>query len=74
MPVETISVDADLKARLADLARQAGQDVDHFVEALLRRAADSGVRFERGVPVFPHRVGAPPLSVDVVDRLLNGPE
>ena len=33
----TITVDAELKARLGELARQAGQDVDGFVEGLLRR-------------------------------------
>lgn len=68
----TITVDATLKARLAELARQAGQDVDEFVEALLRRVADANVRFERGVPVFPRRTGAPTLTVEDVDRLANG--
>ena len=51
MPNATISVDATLKARLADLASQTGQQVDEFVEALLRRIAEADVRFERGVPV-----------------------
>ena len=35
----TISLDAGLKARLADLASQTGQHVDEFVEGLLRRIA-----------------------------------
>lgn len=74
MPVETITVDANLKARLAELARQAGQEVDAFAENLLRRVADSDVHFERGVPVFPRRPDAPKLTVEDVDRLLNGPE
>lgn len=51
----TITVDAALKGRLVELARQAGQEVDEFVEALLRRIADADVRFERGVPTFPRR-------------------
>jgi hypothetical protein len=68
----TITVDSNLKARLAELARQAGQEVDEFVGALLRRVADSDVRFERGVPTFPRRPGAPTLSVDDVDRLTAG--
>jgi hypothetical protein len=68
----TITVDSMLKARLVELARQAGQDVDEFVGALLRRVADTDVRFERGVPTFPRRPGAPTLSVDEVDRLANG--
>ena len=72
MPDATITVDAVLKDRLADLAGQVGQPVDAFVEALLRRIAESDVRFERGVPVFPRRPGAPTLSVDDVDRLLSG--
>ena len=37
MPNATITVDAGLKERLADLADQTGQRVDEFVEALLRR-------------------------------------
>ena len=73
MPNATISVDAALKVRLADLAGQTGQRVDEFVEALLRRIADADVRFERGVPVFPRRPGAPTLSVEDVDRLADGP-
>lgn len=68
----TITVDSNLKARLTELARQAGQDVDAFVGALLQRVADADVRFERGVPTFPQRPGAPTLSVDDVDRLANG--
>lgn len=74
MLVATFTVDADLKARLAELAHQAGQEVDTFVENVLRRVADSDVHFERGVPVFPRRSGAPKLTVEDVDRLLNGPE
>ncbi len=72
MPKTTINVDAALKERLAELAGQTGQHVDEFVEALLRRIADADVRFERGVPVFPRRPGAPTLSVEDVDRLAEG--
>ena len=72
MPNATISVDAALKERLADLAARTGQRVDEFVETLLRRIADADVRFERGVPVFPRRPGAPTLSVEDVDRLAAG--
>ena len=52
MPNATITVDAALKERLAELASQSGQRVDEFVEALLRRIANADVRFDRGVPVF----------------------
>jgi len=68
----TITVDAALKDRLADLASKTGQRVDEFVEALLRRVAEADVRFERGVPVFPRRPGAPTLTVADVDRLTDG--
>jgi len=74
MPTATITIDGALKARLADLAHQTGQDVDTFVEALLRRMADADIRFEHGVPVFPPRPGAPVLTVEDVDRLANGDE
>jgi len=72
MPNATISVDAALKERLAALAGQAGQRVDEFVEALLRRIADAEVRFEKGVPVLPRRPGAPTLSTEDVNRLADG--
>ena len=74
MPTTTITVDAEIKARLADLAHQAGQEVDQFAEALLRRVAEADVRFKRGVPVFPRRPGAPVLKVEDVDRLLDQSE
>ena len=72
MPNATITVDAALKERLADLAVQTGQPVDAFVETLLRRIAEADVRFDRGVPVLPRRLGAPTLSIDDVDRLADG--
>ena len=68
----TINMDAGLKERLANLAGQMGQEVDEFVEALLRRVAQADVRFKRGVPVFPRRPGAPTLTVEDVDRLADG--
>ena len=72
MPTTTITLDAALKARLANLASQTGQQVDEFVEALLRRVAEADVRFDRGVPVFHPRPGAPALTVEDVDRLVDG--
>ncbi|HVW08334.1 MAG TPA: hypothetical protein VG672_17135 [Bryobacteraceae bacterium] len=69
MPTATIMLDATLKARLEDLASQAGQKVDDFVEALLRRIAEADVRFDRGVPVFRSRPGAPIVTVQDVNRL-----
>ncbi len=71
MPDTTITVDAALKERLSDLASQTGPRVDDFVAALLRRIAEADVRFERGVPVFPRRPGAPTLTVEDVDRLAD---
>jgi hypothetical protein len=72
MPNATITVDAALKERLVDIAGKTGQSVDEFVEALLRRIASTDVDFDRGVPVFPPRPGAPTLTVEDVDRLADG--
>jgi hypothetical protein len=74
MPTATITVDSTVKARLADLADQTGQNVDEFVEALLRRIADADIHFDRGVPVFPPQPGAPVLTVEDVDRIANRDE
>ena len=74
MPTATITVDAALKARLTYLAAQAGQRVDDFAAALLRRVADADIHFDRGVPVFPPQPDAPTLTVDEVDRLAFGDE
>ena len=72
-PTASIIVDAALKARLTDLARQAGQEVDEFVGALLRRVAEADVRFERGLPAFPRRAGAPVLKLrmSIVSRTVR---
>ena len=72
MPTATITVDAALKARLTDLANATGQGVDDFVGALLRRVAEADIRFDRGVPVFRPRPGAPVLTVEDIDRMANG--
>lgn len=72
MPNATISLDANLKAQLAHLASQTGQQVDEFVEGLLRRIAEADVHFDRGVPVFPRRPHAPTLSVEDIDHLSDG--
>jgi hypothetical protein len=74
MPTATITLDATLKARLADLASQTGQRVDNFVEASLRRVAEADVRFDRGVPVLRPRPGAPILTIEDVERLTHGDE
>jgi|GEM_PF-1576379 len=74
MPTATITIDSAVKARVAELADETGQSVDDFVETLLRRIADADIHFERGVPVFPPRPGAPLLTVGEVDRLANGEE
>ena len=68
----TITVDAGLKERLANLASESGQPVDAFIETLLRRFAGLDVRVELVVPVFPPRPQAPTLTVDDVDRLAAG--
>jgi len=65
--IEKLVFIAQIERGIAEL--DAGQGVDEFVEALLRRFAESDVRFERGVPVFPRRPGAPTLSIEDVDRL-----
>ena len=72
MPKATISVDAALLERLANLAGQTGQGVDEFAEAVLRRIASGDVRFERGVPVFSPRPSAPVLTAEDVERLAHG--
>jgi hypothetical protein len=68
----TITLDETLAARVATLAAEAGQTVDEFVERLLRGLVDSDVHIEDGLPIFRMPAGAPPLTVEEVDRLLHG--
>lgn len=44
-----ITVDAVLKARIADLSSQAGQDVDEFVGSLRRRVAEATALSKRRI-------------------------
>ncbi|MEA2413890.1 MAG: hypothetical protein QOI58_547, partial [Thermoanaerobaculia bacterium] len=74
MPIADIRRNNALKVRLTDLANRAGQGVDEFVEAFLRRVADADIRFDRGVPMFPPCPSAPVLTVEEVDRLAYGDE
>ena len=68
--IEKLVLVARIERGLAAL--DASQGVDDSVEALLRRSMSGDVHFERGVPVFPRRPGAPTLTVEEVDRLANG--
>jgi hypothetical protein len=68
----TITLDEALGARVAVLAAEAGQSVEEFVERLLRGLVDGDVHIEDGLPVFRMPPGAPPLTVEEVDRLLHG--
>jgi predicted transcriptional regulator len=47
----TISIDAELMARLTELANRAEQSVDAFVERIFSRVAGADMCVERGVPV-----------------------
>jgi hypothetical protein len=67
--VQLLRPNSTLKNRLEGLAGQTGRTVDDFAEALLRRIAEADVRFDRGVPAFPPRPGAPILTVKDVDGL-----
>jgi hypothetical protein len=70
----TITLDETLAVRVAALAGEAGQSVDEFVERLLRGLVDGDVHIEDGLPVLRMPAGAPPLTVEDVDRLLHGDE
>lgn len=66
-----LTVDASLKARLADLARQAGQDVDEFVEACCVESPPPMSDLTAACPRSPDVPGAPTLRVEDVRRLLE---
>lgn len=68
--IEKLVFIAQIERGIAELDR--GMGVDDSVEALLRRITDADLPFERSVPVFPRRPGAPTLTIDDVDRLANG--
>ena len=63
--IEKLAFVARIQRAIATL--DAGRDVPH--DEALRRIASADVRFDRGVPVFPPRRGAPVLTIEDVDRL-----
>lgn len=67
----TITLSDDLMARLKSLADDAGEPVEAVVESLLEDLV-AHVGFERKLPVLRVPPGTPPLTVEEVNRVLNG--
>jgi hypothetical protein len=68
----TITLEKGLAARVAEQAREAGQPIDSFVEAVLRAVVDD-IRWEGRWPVLRVPADAAEVTVEDVDRLLNEP-
>jgi hypothetical protein len=66
--IEKLVFVARIQRAIAKL--DAGRDVPY--DEALRRIACADVRFDRGVPVFPPRRGAPVLTIEDVNRLAHG--
>jgi hypothetical protein len=68
----TVTLDEALAAGVAVLAAEAGQTLQEFVDRLLRGLVDGEVHIDDGLPVFRMPPGAPPLTVEDVNRLMHG--
>ena len=67
---DVASVERQQLARIGQRATVAPAQLSTAI--VIARIANADVRFDRGVPVFPRRPGAPTLSVEDVDRLADG--
>lgn len=67
----SITLNDSLAERVATLAAEAGQPVDVFIEHLLQGLVDADIELRDGIPLFRMPAGAPVLTSEDVDRLLN---
>ncbi|MBB5208959.1 CopG family transcriptional regulator [Chiayiivirga flava] len=69
----TLAIDDDVLAAARALAEQQGRSVGEIVSTLCRRALipvpDGGGQTRNGVPLFPLRPDARPVTLELVRRL-----
>ena len=68
----TLDIDADILQAAKELAalhkKTVGQMVSELVRKGLERPAPT-LKVRNGIPLFPHRPGAPPTTMAIVNRL-----
>lgn len=70
----TLDIDPDILAAARSLAAQRKQSLGKTISELVRQALVPVRRGKRrnGVPLFPVRPGAPPVTLDLVNALRDG--
>ena len=68
----TIDIDADILQAAKELAAVHRKTLGQMVSELMRKGLErpvSETRVRNGVPLFPHRPGAPPITMAMVNAL-----
>jgi Bacterial antitoxin of type II TA system, VapB len=69
----TLDIDDDVLQAAKELAGMQKKTTGQILSALARKALepDPAIRVRNGVPLLPHRPGAPRMTVEDVERLLD---
>lgn len=72
----TLDIDEAVLHAVKSLARQRGATMGQIVSELLAEsfARDEAQTTRNGLPVFPASAGAPPATMELVNRLRDGDE
>ena len=68
----TLDIDADLLQAAKEMAAMHKKTLGQMVSELIRKGMERPaptVRVRNGIPLFAHRPGAPPTTMEMVNRL-----
>ena len=68
----TLDIDADLLQAAKEMAAMHKKTVGQMVSELIRKGMERpapAMRVRNGIPLFAHRLGAPPTTMAMVNRL-----
>lgn len=68
----TLALDDDVMLAARDLATHQGRTIGEVVSDLLRKALkppENALQFRNGIMLLPNREGAPPVTLELVNRL-----
>ncbi len=68
----TLTIDDDLLEAAREMAQRQGRSIGEVISELARRGLQPRTKAGRtrnGVPLLPLRTGAPPVTLEIVNRL-----